>query len=390
MEYYSAREAARRLGVSRATIYAYVSRGWIRSEAGEGRERRYVVSDVEALVRKKRHRRDPSQATREALDWGLPVLESSITEVGGGVLRYRGRDVVGLSREVSFEAVVGWLWRGSLQRVAAVTEAPEWVREVGAGLPLLKRCQVALLHAEERDLGAYQWGAEGGSELGERVIRVLFGASGFVSVSGSLSASLAEAVAPGDEVARGVVEQALVLCADHELNASTFAARCAASAGATVYSAVAAALVSMRGRRHGGAIPRIGAFLEEVEGPGAAAEVMVDRLRRGDGVPGFGHPLYPEGDVRAAALLERVFEHYGARPAMQEVRAVWEAAPEILEDGHPTIDWALMALARALGASATWALYVFAMARSAGWIAHIIEQYAAGDLLRPRARYVGA
>src|SRR5262245_45973626 len=112
----SAADAARTLGVTRATLYAYVSRGLIRSQPGPGpsRARRYARDDIARLKRRADERRDPDQVAVHALQWGMPVLESSITLITGERLYYRGHDAVDLARAASVEAVASLIWTGRL------------------------------------------------------------------------------------------------------------------------------------------------------------------------------------------------------------------------------------------------------------------------------------
>src|SRR5919112_1379063 len=109
--YLSGREAAAELGVKLPTLYAYVSRGLIRSEPA-GRNRRYRAEDVRKLKERKEQRRDPSRLTENALHWGTPVLESAITLIADGRLYYRGRDAVALSESHPLEQVAEFIWTG--------------------------------------------------------------------------------------------------------------------------------------------------------------------------------------------------------------------------------------------------------------------------------------
>jgi citrate synthase len=190
--------------------------------------------------------------------------------------------------------------------------------------------------------------------------------------------------------ARGtrLLRAAIILCADHELNVSSFTARCVASAGSSPYGVVMAGLAALEGTRHGGMAARVDAMLDEMRRlrPRRAID---DRLRRGDSIDGFGHPLYPDGDPRAAALLAMLREHYPHSRERAAVQAVADAAAAIIQD-RPTIDFALAALARVLRLPTGAPLMLFAIGRTIGWIGHAIEQYATGQLIRPRARYVGA
>ncbi|MBZ5596048.1 MAG: hypothetical protein LAP39_27715 [Acidobacteriia bacterium] len=180
---------------------------------------------------------------------------------------------------------------------------------------------------------------------------------------------------------------ALVVCADHELNVSAFTARCAASAGASLYDTISAAMAALKGSRHGGETERVSALFMETETPRRARTVVANRLRRGEHLPGFGHPLYPAGDPRAA-LLMRLAKASGNHAAWRLVRALSSAALELRHD-LPNLDFGLVALARSYGLPDHAPLVLFALGRTIGWIAHAMEQYASGELIRPRAHYTG-
>ena len=180
----------------------------------------------------------------------------------------------------------------------------------------------------------------------------------------------------------------MILWADHELNVSTFTVRCVTSAGASAYAAVVAGLSALRGVLHGGMTERVEALFEEVGRPERAAEVLAGRLRRGERLPGFGHPLYAEGDPRAVALSGQLAAA-GVSNAEAELAAAIDAESQRLIGRAPNIDFATVALRRGLGLPSGAALAMVGIARSAGWIAHLLEQGADPRLIRPRARYVG-
>lgn len=115
---------------------------------------------------------------------------------------------------------------------------------------------------------------------------------------------------------------------------------------------------------------------------------MVERLRRGEGVPGMGHPLYAEGDPRGRLLLQMVRKAWPRSRATVLGEAVAHAGAEVLGKA-PNLDLGLAVIARALGLPAGAALTIFAMGRAIGWIAHALEQYGGERLIRPRAHYVG-
>ncbi len=181
---------------------------------------------------------------------------------------------------------------------------------------------------------------------------------------------------------------ALVFCADHELPVSTFAARCVASSEATPYAVVLAGLAALGGVKHGGEVELVEAFLREVEAVGDARAAISGRLRRGERIPGFGHSLHTNGDPRAAGLLRLTAEVYPNGQAVALSEAVVGEALRLM-GVRPTVDFALVIIARTLGLPPGGATALFALGRTIGWIGHAIEQYEDGSLIRPRARYVG-
>jgi len=392
--YLTAGEAAAELGVSLPTLYSYVSRGMVRSEAAEGgrRSRRYRAEDVRAL---KERRRDPEGVAEGALRWGSPVLESGITLVDGGRLFYRGRDVEGLAAGCGIEEVASLIWTGDPGRATEVFSGDTDVlsprvrrtlRTLG-GLPPVELFQALLPVASADDPVGYDLRPAGVVGTGARVLRLMAGVVGGEGAGGTAEA-LRRGWCPGEPGAAALLDAALVFCADHELPVSTFAARCVASAGATPYAVVQAGLAALGGTRHGGQTELAGVFLDEVAASGDARKVIAGRLRRGDGLPGFGHPLYPEGDPRGASLLRISAETMPGSPAVGLSRAVVEEVRELTGE-RPTVDLALATVARALGLPAGGAVALFAVGRTVGWIGHAIEQYSSNTLIRPRARYVG-
>jgi citrate synthase len=180
--------------------------------------------------------------------------------------------------------------------------------------------------------------------------------------------------------AEGILRRTLVLLADHELNASTFAARVAASTGASLSATLLSGLATLAGPLHGGAAIQVRRLAAEVRKLGVDKAVG-DWLAQRRLLPAFGHPLYPDGDPRAVAL----FEHFTPRPAFAELRVAAEAST----GEQPNIDFAISAMADAFDLPLEAPFILFAVARSVGWIAHILEQLSTGTLIRPRARYAG-
>jgi citrate synthase len=378
--------AAALLGVRRPTLYAYVSRGYVRSQpAADGtRARRYAREDVERLRRRADERRDPGKAAAQALQWGLPILESSIALIDGQALYYRGHDAVTLARTRSVQETAALVWTEQLTAsLASDRPSPPPAR---ARLPFVARAQAALAEASPRDPFAFDLRPAAVAATGWRILMLLTETAAQRGGLATPDRLLAQAWRlPARST--GLLRAAIILCADHELNVSSFTARCVASAGSNPYGVVMAGLAALEGTRHGGMAARVEAMLEEMRRL-PPRRAIADRLRRGDSIDGFGHPLYPGGDPRAAALLTLLREHAPQSRELAFVQAVIDAAAAIIRD-RPTVDFALAALARVLRLPSGAPLMLFAIGRTIGWIGHAIEQYATGQLIRPRARYVG-
>jgi len=391
----TAKQAADALGVTLATLYAYKSRGQLQSEPAPGRprEHRYYREDIERLRERKETRRDPAKAAARGLHWGSPVLPSGITLIHDGKLYYRGRDALKLAESATLEQVAELLWAVEAPELGGLFDQPcALSRQQVAHIrmctkdPMVKM-QMALSLAGAMDLASYDLRPAAVRQAGARIFRLL--ATVVAGRDSRVPVHLAlEAVWPPKKAAVGeVIRMALVLCADHELNVSAFAARCTASAGASPYDAVSAAMAALKGSRHGGETWRVSALFAETGTPGRARNMVANRLRRGERLPGFGHPLYPAGDPRAAMLM-RLAEASGNRKEWALVRALARAARELLHD-PPNLDFGLVALARTYRLPAHAPIVLFALGRTAGWIAHAIEQYGSGELIRPRANYTG-
>ena len=249
-----------------------------------------------------------------------------------------------------------------------------------------------------RDVGRALVPAAGWTALGRAVVRQMAALLCLPGNRERFAAALAEtSVARGVLAAFGVkatvaavraADRALVLCADHELNPSTFGVRVAASAGADLYACLTTGLAVLSGPEHGGVCDRVEALVEEARRAGRAGDFVARRAQRGEPIPGFGHPLYRAGDPRTGPLLEVAAEVAPHGERLATVRALVKA---MAAAGHepPTVDMGLVAVAAALGLPAGGAAALFAIGRCAGWIAHAVEQRAAGYIVRPRARYTG-
>ena len=391
----TAEDAAARLRISRASLYAYVSRGRIRSQkmAGGSRRRGYAREDIERLRRRAEGRRDPDAAAAHALQWGVPLLESAITLIDGSRFYYRGYDAVELARTRSVDEVASLIWTGRLDpgglRAARtrLRKAPPPLRMPQSG-SFVTRAQRALAAVSASDPAAFDLRPEHVAAAGSRILAtVVAAATAGPPGNASIDVALGRAWKLDDRDL-GIIRAALILCADHELNVSSFTARCVASAGSSPYAVVIGGLAALEGPRHGGASARTEAMLESVRKSRDLAGAIQARLRRGEPIEGFGHPLYPDGDPRAKALFERLRAAYAKSPELAFVLA-FERAASAAGRGHPNLDFALTAVSRVLRLPPGSPIVLFATGRTIGWIGHAIEQYATGQLIRPRAKYVG-
>jgi citrate synthase len=388
----SAADASALLGVSRTTLYAYVSRGFVRSQAtpGPSRDRRYSRDDVERLRRRTEERRHPDKAVAHALQWGMPVLESAITLIDGQRLYYRGHDVLTLARQRSVKAVASLVWTGHFDGLA---EAP-WPSVAlsrSSDLPFASRAQSLLASYSACDPAAFDLRPASVAACGWRILQLLATSAASPPASGGAGFTVDQRLARAWRVdARGidVLRSALILCADHELNVSSFTARCVASAGSHPYAVVIAGLSALAGPKHGGSGARVEAMLNSVRGERNPRSAVAARLRRGEHLDGFGHPLYAAGDPRAAMLIDLLRERYGKSGELRFILKFESAAAALIRE-KPNLDFALAAVSRVLGLPAGSPLMLFAIGRTIGWIGNAIEQYATDQLIRPRAKYTG-
>ncbi|MGI9169010.1 MAG: citrate synthase [Caulobacteraceae bacterium] len=308
-----------------------------------------------------------------AIAWGEPVLASAITTVIDGRLYYRGCDAVVLARNETFEGVARLLRGGGAPLQSRLRPAP------AGGSTMRARAFAVLAGRAASDPPARGREPEALADEAATLLDSLTDAVTGVVESGAIHDRLGRAWNCGIQ-GRDLLRRALVLLADHELNASTFAARVAASTGASLTAAALAGLSTLSGPLHGGVAGRLMALAAEA-GRLDGREAVAARLVHWASTSGFGHHLYPGGDPRARALLE------GLAPfaPLEPLGAVMEAAA----GEHPNADFALVALAEALALPDDAPFALFAIARCAGWTAHALEQLATGALIRPRARYVG-
>jgi len=389
-----ASEACRILGISPATLYAYVSRGLLESRPGrDHRSRVYLRRDVERLAQRKRLGRGPARGAAQSLDRGLPVLETRISLIRPDGPYYRGRSAVGMVRAgATLEDTARLLWDCGSQDPFADPPG-DWPRPVAAlagdaSLPPVTRAMAAIPLLAAQVPHSFQADAPTRRAVAATLLRQNAALLVARRPAGPVHRLLADAWRPGDGAFAELVRAALVLCADHELNVSAFAARVVASTGAHLHATACAGLAALSGPRHGGATARAYALIEQVRQAPDPAGFVAARWRRGEDLPGFGHALYPEGDPRAAELLAMLRAAPVPAATLAELETVIAAAASV-SGRRPNVDFMLASICLAHGLPPAPALSLFAAGRLAGWLAHALEQQALGRLIRPRARYTG-
>ena len=404
----TARQVADRLGVKIETVYAYVSRGTLTSHRSrDGRASMFRSSDVESLARRGR----PRRASATVFEVEIDTRITSIDERG---LSFRGHDAVSLATSATFEQVAELLWSGELpgSHTPWASGAPRPVpssvdSEPDPALAALDRVRLVVAQVGAEDLLRNDLRPEAVAACGRALISAIVESFPVIDdgrsprlvlagsdrpIRGTIAGRLWAHLVPGRPRPElvAVVNAALVLLIDHELAASTFAARVAASTRADPYAVVSTGLGPFSGPFHGGASVAARVVLEQASRTGGGASAALsDAVRLHGAYPGFGHRLYPEGDPRATELIRLLRSAIGGSRRMAVIDDV-VASAQRRAPIQPNSDFALAALGFATGMPEASGDVIFTVARTAGWLAHALEEYEEQPLrFRPRARYVG-
>jgi citrate synthase len=396
LERVTAAQAAVRLGVKRATLYAYVSRGLLTRLPGKGKASAFDAVEVERLAT--RGRRAAGTKPHSVL------VETALTDVRDDDIRFRGRSALALADEGPFERVAEWLWGG---HDATATKASEFVaqraavalaRAVQAGLPEdavpLERLRVIGVVLGSTDPLRYETSHNAVIATARTVLAGMIESLPRIGrepanarpLAARLWPRLTQAQASGVRVS--ALDCAMSLCVDHALSPSTLAVRIAAAQRADPYAVVQTGLGALSGALHGAASSLAEELIAEVEAGADPSQVIGARLRRAERIPGFGHALHPAGDPRAPALLARLASAFPQRPALAASNALISVM-RTRSLPAPNVDFALASLARAARMTRGASEAIMALARIAGWIAHALEEYATPTRFPSRALYVG-
>ncbi len=404
----TAREAAIRLGVKVETIYAYVSRGLLdRVPSEDGRTSLFDARSVERLAGKRRG------GVRVG---GLAVvLGTGLTLIEPERVSYRGLDAGELAGRAPFERVARWLWLGEEppEQPAAAGDAPwhateealavarDTQRSLPPGTSTADRVRAIASAVGPTDPLRFDLSPRAVAGTVSRLIAVMVEglpviqqeASGDAhevdehTIASRLWARLTANLPDPEDL--HALNAALVLTADHGLAASTLAARVAASVRADPVSVVASGLGTLAGPLHGAASAPVHRLFEEVDHPDRATAVLGDFMRRENRIPGFGHLIYKDWDPRARVLLEQLRACGRDAQRLDVVECMLELLLDRI-DVRPNIDFTLGALSYVSGMNERAGETLFAVARSAGWTAHALEEYREPALrFRPRAHYTG-
>jgi citrate synthase len=397
----TADQVATQLGVKLETVYAYVSRGVLtRTTADDGRTSRFDASEVEGLARRGRPRRNARRAGVSDV-----VLSTSLTAMQDDRLFFRGHDATVLARTATFETVAELLWTGALPATASWSARPDAVRVAGAvsaplpeTSPVAERLGVvvAALGCTEPlrvDLQTAAVAAHARSMLTvfvEALVRRGRDPEDRASRRRGVATALWPRLSslPATRARTRVLDGALILLADHELATSTLAARIAASAGADPYAVVATGLGAASGPLHGKAAIRVHQLLTEADHLDSAEQAVARALGPRGLIPGFGHPIYAKRDPRADCLMELLQPLLNRRTGrvLSDVReTVATTTPALMN-----VDFVLGVLAYVARMPLGLTEAIFVIARTAGWVAHALEEYGEDPLrFRARAVYTG-
>ena len=383
-------EAARRLGVKRETIYAYVSRGRLTSRsAADGRRSEILLTDLRRMEAAQRRRRGPASEMR-----------TELSEFVNGSIRYRGWALADLVASRTFESVAHLLWSGAFDDKGIDGWRPIGeLQTLGVALSKhlpprtlpLERIQIIVPATAAIDGFRHELTPDVVRVTGRSLISTMVAALPLIQDDGvqgycpdgtrtNRTESIAEKLwrrlsrQPATDRTLELLDAALIIMADHGLAKSTVAARVAASAHCDPYGVVGAGLATASGALHGGASLAVEDILLDLQERESPTRLMSQQLRRGEHLIGFGHQRYPSGDPRAQLLLNLMEQRFKGQPKFETIHRIIE---ELTSRGYPppNVDFALAALSSVAMMERGSAEAIFVIGRTAGWLAHALEEF---------------
>lgn len=404
----TAQEASALLGVKQATLYTYVSRGWLHPVRSAARkDHRYQRDEVESLKLRSTARHGHGALAASAMRWGQPVMDTAITEIDDAGPRYRGHLATDLvSHPGVYENVAELLWSGVLTDTPHAWPVAPF--HVDLAVALNAMLQSGRIKPRMLRVFAIVSTALGGDTLAEELRsgsierfsrQMLFGfagacgvigpAGGFVMPEGErpIAQHVLRSMGVGfNSQVEHAVNAALILAADHELSSSTFAARIAASTGATLHASVIAAQATLQGVMLAGGADAAEDLVRGIHSPQDLDARLMDAERRRQRLSGFGLQIYPRGDPRAIYLIDLAQR---TAPPSHQADLAYRFVDRVRDSLglHPNVEMGLVVLSIAWGLPLRSPCALWGISRTAGWIAHIMEQRLAGFTIRPRGQY---
>ncbi|WP_127529814.1 citrate synthase [Paenibacillus kobensis] len=350
---------------------------------------------------------------------GIVATTSSISSIIDGVLTYRGINIDELAENASFEEVAYLLWFGKLPTQSELDDLNRQLGEYAAipseiieqmklypkdsnSMAALRTAvsSLALYDAEANDM-AYEANVRKAIKLQAQLPTVIAAFSRIRKGQDPIAPKQGVSVAhnflymlSGEEpsdVAVKSLDQALVLHADHELNASTFSARVTVATLSDIYSGVTSAIGTLKGPLHGGANEAVMVMLEEIGSLANVEPYITAKLNNKDKIMGFGHRVYKNGDPRAKHLM-KMSRELGKQKGNLELYEMSTKIEELVTGQKglkPNVDFYSASVYTTLGIARDLFTPIFAISRLSGWTAHILEQYENNRIIRPRAEYTG-
>ncbi|TDM05537.1 MAG: excisionase [Ideonella sp. MAG2] len=386
---YTADEACALLGVRKATLYAYVSRGLLTAlpDANHPKQSRYPAYEIEVMLRQRTERRRPPPEPQAALLDGWPLIDTQLTGIVDGRMVMRGQELLQWAQHASLEDTAALLWQVD-QAAAFGPPAPvasaEWLslaQQLRDSPAQHRAATLWSLAMPQLEGGHWLQGEALAKALGEHLRMAVACFLGQAPSSAPIHLQVAQTWKV-PKAHHDKLRQALVLMADNVTNLMSLSARMLASIQGSLGACVLASISFGFARFSGGEFEAVEALFDEVQANGNAAAVAASRRSRGDTLPGFNHGYFASGDPRGSGLL--MLATAAGSPAADWAQQMRGEFPL-----NPSIDWGVVALRRALKAPRDGGLNLCHISRTVGNLAQALEQRGVGQRMSVQSRYLG-